>query len=132
MRRGRRTGPRPKTIAVKNISRKFLKANYEPCPDDSKPRPTTRAGCCDVPRPCPYVSCKYNLYLDVSKAGAIKINFPHLEPDEMKDSCVLDMAEAGDRTLDEVGIALNVSRERIRQMWHAAKPALSERLEEVA
>ena len=73
--------------------------------------------CIDGPRPCPYVSCKYNLYLDVSPdTGAIKLNFPDREPDAMGVSCALDVADAGGLSLEASGQALNVTRERIRQI----------------
>ena len=43
----------------------------------------TRAECVEGPRPCPYVSCKYHLYLDVQhRTGAIKLNFPDIEVEQ--------------------------------------------------
>src|SRR5215831_5555094 len=40
-------------------------------------RPKTRAECVNGPRPCQFVSCKHNLYLDVNpETGSIKLNFP--------------------------------------------------------
>jgi hypothetical protein len=81
------------------------------------PRPRTRAECELGLRPCPYVGCKYNLYLDVNrKNGTIKLNFPDLEPDEMVVSCVLDVANEGGTTLEVVGACFNLTRERIRQI----------------
>lgn len=71
---------------------------------------------CPVERPCPFVGCRHNLYLEVTSRGSIKLNFPKVEPWDMKASCALDLAELGGLTLDEVGVALNVSRERIRQI----------------
>jgi hypothetical protein len=80
-------------------------------------RPVTRAECEDGPRPCPYVSCKHHLYLDVNpETGSIKLNFPHLEPWEMVESCSLDVAERGGITLEEVGTIVNLTRERVRQV----------------
>jgi hypothetical protein len=87
-------------------------------PFDPPPRPRTRADCEDGPRPCPYVGCKWNLYLDVNpKTGSIKLNFPDREPWEMPPdaSCVLDVAEQRE-TLEAVGEMLNLTRERIRQI----------------
>ncbi len=83
-----------------------------------------RAGdaCSDVPRPCPFVSCRHNLYLDVSPvSGRIILNFPHLEPWEMKESCSMDVAERvdgknGTLDLESVGRNMNLSLERIRQL----------------
>ncbi len=79
-------------------------------------RPRTRAECRDGPRPCAFISCRFHLYLDVNPAtGSIKFNFPDREPWEMTESCALDVADRGGATLDVVGAALNVVRERIRQ-----------------
>lgn len=81
--------------------------------------PMTRDECSRVERPCPFVSCKWNLYLDVSPAtGRIILNFPDLEPDEMPErgSCALDVAEEGEHTLDKIGERMNLTRERVRQI----------------
>lgn len=69
-------------------------------------------------RPCIFVGCRPNLYLDVTDNGSLKLTRPELEPEEMRASrsCVLDVASHGPLTLDEVGHALDVSRERIRQL----------------
>lgn len=82
-------------------------------------RPRTRGDCIDAPRPCPFVSCKWNLYLDVSpRNGALKLNFPDLEPWEMPSgaSCALDVADRGGTTLEDLGAIMNLTRERIRQV----------------
>ena len=68
-------------------------------------------------RPCPWVSCKHHLYLDVNpETGSIKINFPDLESWELAETCALDVAERGGITLEEVGEIMNLTRERIRQV----------------
>jgi hypothetical protein len=80
-------------------------------------RPKTRADCVNSPRPCVYVSCKYNLYLDVNpETGSIKTNFPDKEIWELEYTCALDVAEKGGITLEEVGEIMNLTRERIRQV----------------
>lgn len=80
-------------------------------------RPKTRGDCADVIRPCPWVSCKHHLYLDINpRTGAIRITFPDMEPWELKESCALDVAAHGGITLDAVGNLMNLSRERIRQL----------------
>jgi hypothetical protein len=79
----------------------------------------TRGECEDGYRPCPLVSCKYNLYLQVNpKTGTIAMQFPHLEPEEMppEKSCVLDVAAEGSHSLDYIGTLLNMTRERVRQI----------------
>ncbi len=122
-RRRRRTRPRSRTIALKKITREELRisaAMYPPVED--QPRPITRGECraggvINEARPCPWVACKFHLYLDVDpSSGSIKINFPDLEPEDMKDTCSLDIAERGGITLEEVGEIMNLTRERIRQV----------------
>lgn len=84
-------------------------------------RPVTRADCVDGARPCPFVSCKHHLFLDVSgRTGALKLNFPDLEPEELTESCVLDVADRGGATLEELGAMFNMTRERVRQIEHKA------------
>ena len=81
------------------------------------PRPRTRAECKDGHRPCPFVSCRYHLYLDVNpETGSSKLNFPHLAVDEMRETCSLDVAARGGATLEQVGELLNITRERVRQI----------------
>jgi len=80
-------------------------------------RPKTRADCVNSPRPCMFVSCKHNLYLDVNpETGSIKLNFPDKEIWELEHTCALDVAEKGGITLEEVGEIMNLTRERIRQV----------------
>lgn len=80
-------------------------------------RPRTRADCIHGPRPCLFVSCKHNLYLDVNpETGSIKLNFPDKEIWELEHTCALDVAEKGGITLEEVGQIMNLTRERIRQV----------------
>lgn len=79
--------------------------------------PTVRGECAGAERPCPHVGCRHHLYLDVSPyTGTIKINFPALEVWELEESCALDVAENGGMRLEDVGVLLNVTRERARQI----------------
>jgi hypothetical protein len=80
-------------------------------------KPRNRAECLDGPRPCPFVSCKHHLFIDVSpRTGAIKLNFPDLEVWDLGESCALDVADRGGTTLEDVGAIMNLTRERIRQV----------------
>lgn len=121
-----------RTVGVKKLTRAVLAVDAGLEVDI--PRPQTRGDCIDDERPCIWVGCKYHLYLDVNpENGSIQLNFPHLEPWELAHTCVLDFAgrpgyvasdEQGringslafEHTLEEVGAALNVTRERIRQL----------------
>lgn len=88
-------------------------------PDHDRPR--TRADCWQTERPCPFVGCRHHLYLDVAPNGSILWNFPDLEPDELANTCALDVAEHGGATLENVGELMNITRERIRQVEQIAK-----------
>jgi hypothetical protein len=80
-------------------------------------RPHTRSDCADGPRPCPHVSCRHHLYLDVNpNTGTIKLNFPDLEVWELAYSCALDVADLGGTAIEAVSELMNVTRERIRQI----------------
>jgi hypothetical protein len=108
---------RAKTIAMKRLTKEELRIGALLYPERSYWRPESRGACANVARPCPYVSCKYHLYIDVNPGtGSIKINFPDLEVWELQNSCALDVAEQGGITLEEVGEILNLTRERIRQV----------------
>ncbi len=116
-RQRRRDRPRSRTIAMKRLTREEMRQGALLLPYMDYSRPFTRAECACGERPCPFVSCKYHLYLDVNpETGSIKLNFPHLEVWEMADTCALDVADRGGITLEEVGEIMNLTRERIRQV----------------
>jgi hypothetical protein len=109
---------RARTISVKRMTKRELELGRMLYPDvEDIAKPKERAECGNGERPCPFVSCKHHLYLDVSaKTGAIKLNFPDLEVWEMTETCALDVADRGGTTLEEVGAIMNLTRERIRQV----------------
>jgi len=114
----RKRAIRARTISVKRMTKRELELGRLLYPEtDDVERPRTRADCVGGARPCPFVSCKHHLYLDVSaRTGAIKLNFPDLEVWEMSETCALDIADRGGTTLEEVGAIMNLTRERIRQV----------------
>lgn len=113
---GKKGRRRSRTIATKRLSKEEL-ALSEELKSVIYERPAFRAECASGMRPCPYVSCKHHLYLDVNPdTGSIKLNFPDLEVWEMAETCALDVADRGGITLEEVGEILNLTRERIRQV----------------
>jgi len=108
---------RARTISVKRMTKRELEIGRLLYPETDYWKPRTRAECLDGPRPCPFVSCKHHLYIDVSpRTGAIKLNFPDLEVWDMGESCALDVADRGGTTLEDVGAIMNLTRERIRQV----------------
>jgi hypothetical protein len=114
----RKRAIRARTISVKRMTKRELELGRLLYPEmDDIERPESRADCAAGARPCPFVSCKHHLYLDVSaRTGAIKLNFPDLEVWEMTETCALDIADRGGTTLEEVGAIMNLTRERIRQV----------------
>lgn len=117
-RRGTRRGlRRSKTLALRKLSREDLEEVEGIIESLDHLRPADRGDCRNAARPCPWVSCKFHLYLDVNpQTGSIKLNFPDLEVWEMTETCALDVADRGGITLEEVGALLNLTRERIRQV----------------
>lgn len=109
-----------KTLSLREMERQAKRAQaakVTPMPT-SHWRPKTRLDCFKVPRPCPYVTCRYNLFLEVCQNGSLRL--PHGEHEDavlkQKRSCALDLAEDGPRTLDDVGRAQSLNRERVRQI----------------
>lgn len=123
---------RARTIDVRRMTKReraVMAALYPDADEAHELRPKTRGECVDVPRPCPFVSCRHHLYLDVvGRHGNIKANFPDLEPDELADSCSLDVAEDGPCTLERVGATLNMTRERVRQIEGKVGPEFARRV----
>ncbi len=111
---------RARTISIKRLSKRELEKGRLMYPETTYERPMTRGQCLDGPqaeRPCPFVSCKHHLFLDVNdRTGSIKLNFPDLEVWELPETCALDIADRGGITLEEVGEIMNLTRERIRQL----------------
>lgn len=117
---GRQRIVRSITISRRHLPRLIREEEPIPPAEDMPdlPRPRTRGECDVVPRPCPFVSCEYHLFLDVQTNGSIKTNFPDLEPGDLPPdgSCALDIADDGGATLERVGELMNFTRERTRQV----------------
>jgi hypothetical protein len=89
-------------------------------------RPTLRSDCKDGPRPCPWVSCRYHLAIEViprSTGGGYNVsirNPPENWTDETK-TCALDIADGGAITLKDIARISGVGRgEYERQIIQAA------------
>jgi hypothetical protein len=116
-RRGR--GARSRSIRVVRVTRREsrLAAERADALEAKIDRPHRREECREGPRPCPHVSCRHHLDLDVNPAtGTIKLNFPDLEVWELAVSCTLDVAENGGSAIEAIGQLMNVTRERVRQI----------------
>lgn len=85
-------------------------------------RPRTRQDCALVPRPCPFVSCRYHTWAE--RPGVVRYlrgwsPEPDVWPWELAPglSCALDVADEGGVTLDDCAAAMGwISRERARQV----------------
>jgi hypothetical protein len=115
----------PRTINVYRQSSSRIERLRAKEPDDGKRRlPLTWGDCQDEEGPCPFVSCRYHLFLGVDPStGSLKLNFPDLfdadgapEVDKMPATCALHVAERGGVTLETMGEMLNLTRERARQL----------------
>lgn len=104
-----------RVIPASRLTRAERELAMEPTPEDIE-RPLTRAECRGQERPCPWVSCRHHLYLDVNpETGSIKLNYPHLEPWQMTESCSLDVADRGQHTAKQVGKIMRLSKQRVGQ-----------------
>lgn len=123
--RRRRNRSRARTISIRRLSKAELNRGRVLFPEMDYWKPRTRAECRDMDRPCPFVSCKYHLYIDVHPVrGSIKLNFPDVDVWEMTETCALDVADRGGITLEDVGEIMNLTRERVRQVETAGLSAL--------
>jgi hypothetical protein len=126
-RRRKRVRPKAVVVPMRRISKKDLQKGREDFPEaQNLRRPKNRSECVDGPRPCPWVGCPYHLWLEVHPhTGTITYIHPDVDPVDMPLSCVLDVAEHGPHRLEMIGILLNVSRERVRQIESSALRKLS-------
>ncbi|MBT3864674.1 hypothetical protein HOE67_04655 [Candidatus Peregrinibacteria bacterium] len=120
----KRKGPRqigPKRLA-RQIRQDFADISEEDIAALAKQRPKTRGECVDGPRPCRWVACRHHLYLDVSPNGkSLILNFPDADPDNMPESCSLDLAAQGKHSLREVGRHLNITKARAHSITNDLK-----------
>lgn len=83
-------------------------------------RPRTRADCARVERPCHFVACRHNLFLDVVSPNGVReevrLNYAHPGDMPREASCALDVAESGPHTLGEIAALMRISDERVRQI----------------
>lgn len=127
---------RRKSVTVRinnNVKRLVVLPSHE--------RPTTRADCVgdgfNAVRPCPFVGCKYHLYLGVGPSGNLTFYWPDVEPGQLAQTCALDVAtQAGDtnkgagrpiklhKKLVEVARCANVTKQAISHMEQRAFRAL--------
>ena len=120
-----------KTIPIRHPRPELARIYKTNLPTDHW-RPRHRCECINGPRPCPFFSCRFNLYIDVNAAGGIVLNFPGKRLQDLEETCALDVAANGEHTLDEVGKFLNLTRERIRQIETVAMCSFPDEMKEYA
>lgn len=106
--------PRPVTTNWRLLAGEVAKEKKRHHEPNVRRLPLTRGDCVDGPRPCPFVSCRHHLALDVVNGGSLKVNFPDIEPGDLPQSCSLDIADRGPMTLESVGETMNLVREAVR------------------
>ena len=130
----RRPRVRARTESMRRFSKRELDAGRMAAPEAElapyyEMRPKKRSDCLNgenAARPCPWLSCRFNTYLDVNEnTGSIKVNFPPADDSAealvavlraMPDTCALDVADRLGITLEECGSRENLVRERVRQV----------------
>lgn len=114
--------PTQKTESMKRYPKRLLLKGAMEAIEDTRDRPKTFGQCLEAELgtpdlPCPYVGCKYHLYLDVSPTtGNLQYNHVGKEPDEIGETCSLRVATEEGITLDATGDHMGITRERVRQI----------------
>lgn len=120
----RQRPPLTRAVAVDRLTRAEVQRGAEEFPPSINaefPKPRTFGECESQAlgtqtNPCPFVSCKHHLYLDVTRDGNILLLHPEREPWEIEHTCSLRVADDGEHTLEEVGAHMRITRERVRQV----------------
>lgn len=97
-------------------------------------RPRTLGEC--VTGPCPWVSCKYNVFLDYTpnpdptKPGFITMNFPGRQVWELEHTCAMQIAVKAEQlgetlTTEEIAEVMNLTSERLRQLTRESLSGLA-------
>lgn len=126
----KREAKRAHTITIKRIRTRAMRADGADTATYDEPIPRTYGECQEralgtATNPCWYLRCKHNLLLDIDpRSGSYKITWPDLTDGHYGDeyhalpehTCALHEAAHGGLTLDEVGVMMNLTRERVRQI----------------
>ena len=103
----------------------ILSAAYPEQPGVDYQRPVTRADClpggANEARPCPFVSCKWHLYLDVAESnGSITYRHPGEEVGDHPETCALDIADDGPQSHDTIAQLRGITHNAINIMEKGA------------
>ena len=117
------------TISVARLSARAIAAGAVVYPVHKhalgEGRPRTYDECCAVGLgtrvPCPFVSCKHHLYLEVNqRSGSIALHRPDVEVVDMEHTCDRAVTDEGGAQLDRIAVAMGLTRERVRQLEERA------------
>lgn len=112
---------------MSSTARHLPLASVEPEPE----RPRNRSECRDGERPCPWVSCRYHLAIEVDERSGRVTERPALH-DPTAPSCAIDVADSGEQTLERIGELLGVTRERVRQIETSGMTRMQKRSADIA
>lgn len=87
--------------------------------------------CSELPRPCPLVSCRHNLFLDVDDdTGEIEFAHPGKEPNRIDPhtSCAIDVAMRGSQDAEFVADLMGMGPLAFEELEQGAVPLLREGL----
>jgi hypothetical protein len=76
-------------------------------------RKATDGACMDFEEPCQELQCRYHIHSDARESQIASIPTQPV-------TCSLKLAGRGGMTLEEIGGALGITRERVRQIEHRA------------
>jgi hypothetical protein len=110
-------------LIVERLAKEEKKKN--PGSGEQRALPASFAQC--PSGPCPYVTCKYHLYLDITFDGGIRLNFPEIEPTDMMFPCALRFAaNLGEHSFDELSRYVNTKPNMLRNVFAKALRKLKE------
>ena len=75
---------------------------------------STHGACRQLPGPCPYAICRFNLTAETRDSRGAKP--AHASAPILREACALEAAEQGGMTLEEIATRFALTRERVRQI----------------
>ena len=88
---------------------------------------STHGACRRLPAPCPYAICRFNLTAETRDTRGAKP--AHATAPVLREACVLEAAEHGGMTLEEIAARFALTRERVRQIELSALRKLGRQLQ---
>jgi hypothetical protein len=87
----------------------------------------THGACRQLPGPCPYATCRFNLTAETRDTRGAKPT--HASAPILREACALEAAEQGGMTLEEIATRFALTRERVRQIELTALRKLGRQLQ---